>query len=135
MAALGNFNINDGLAVPVSRQFSIVDHDHGIYTWRYDNGSPVIGQPYIELRKIRDDQSSRKVRVKTVQPVMETVGSQNASGYTAPPKVAIVNTISTDFVINKRSTAAQIDDAYAFHFNASTVTQISDPIKKGLFGY
>jgi len=137
MAALANLTINDGLATPVARTFNIVDHNSSLVTWRYDNGAPLSGQPVANIQKLRDDNTSRKVRWRVVTPVMESIGSQNSQGYTAPPKVAFVNTAIGDFIINKRATTAQIDDLYAFFINGLAVaqTQVTDPIKKGLFGY
>lgn len=136
MAALANMTLNDGLGTPVARTFNFVDHGNGVYLWRYNIvGSSIAGCPYYELRKVRDDAQSRKIRAKTVQPVLESVGSQNAQGYTAPPKVAFLNTISTDIVINKRSLSAQVDDVYAFHINGLLNAQVSEPAKIGLFGY
>lgn len=136
MAALADMSLLDETdPTPISRVFAHIEHGNGVFLWRYDNGAPIIGQPYIELRKIRDDSNSRKVRLKSVGPVMESIGSQNASGYTAAPKVAFLNTISTDFVINKRSSVQQIDDLFAFHSNAMKHVQIWNPALRGLFGY
>lgn len=49
----------------------------------------------------------RRPRLKLTMYYMETV-SGSVDGYVAPPKVAYINTVQTDFVVNKRTAVSQI---------------------------
>lgn len=94
MASQANITVFDGAGTPVSHTFAPIDNkvlkDGTRYAlWReYNAALPTEACQYIECyqKKLAGGVLETKWFVYT--PVMESVGSQNAAGYTAPPKVA-----------------------------------------------
>lgn len=87
--------------------------------WREDTANaPIAAQSRIigEMEQLPKSGVYR-VNIKTVVPLMETVGSQNAAGYTAWPKVAHELTASTTFLFNARATKAERIFAHTLHGN------------------
>lgn len=108
MAAIANITVFDGAATPVSHTFVpiSVTRDKGLVEalWRENlSGVPVYGCPSIKATIQRLKSGVWKVDTRCVVPVMESVGSQNAAGYTAAPKVAYENTVVMTGFFHERS--------------------------------
>lgn len=97
MSQIANIVAFDGASTPVSHTFipvSVVrEKDEVIADWREALASvPVYAQPRVTMKLKRMASGVYRVSTRVSVPVMETVGSQNAAGYTAAPKVAYENT-------------------------------------------
>lgn len=108
MSQIANLVAFDGAATPVSHTFlpvSVVrEKDEVIADWREAVASvPVYAQPRVTMRLKRMGSGVYRVSSRVSVPVMETVGSQNAAGYTAAPKVAYENTVETVGYFHERS--------------------------------
>lgn len=109
MSAIANIVAYDGAATPVAHTFvpdSITQaNGETIAVYREQITSvPVYAQPMVTLRKKRMGSGVYRVSSRTEIPVMESVGSQNSAGYTAPPKVAHVLTKEDTGYFHERST-------------------------------
>lgn len=109
MSTIANIVAFDGAATPVSHTFTPVDvtREKGEVLAQYRemlSTVPVYAQPSVVLRKKQMNSGVYRVSVRTEVPVMESVGSQNAAGYTAPPKVAYVDSHETVGYFHMRST-------------------------------
>lgn len=108
MSQIANLVAFDGAATPVSHTFlpvSVVrEKDEVIADWREAIASvPVYAQPRVTMKLKRMGSGVYRVSSRVSVPVMETVGSQNAAGYTAAPKVAYENTVETTGYFHERS--------------------------------
>lgn len=108
MAAIANLVAFDGASTPVSHTFlpvSVVrDKDEVVAEWREALASvPVYAQPRVTMKLKRMGSGVYRVSSRVSVPVMETVGAQNAAGYTAAPKVAFENTVETVGYFHERS--------------------------------
>lgn len=108
MSAIANIVAYDGAATPVLHTFlpvSVVrDKDEVVAEWREALATvPVYAQPRITMKLKRMGSGVYRVSSRTSVPVMETVGSQNAAGYTAAPKVAYENTDENVGYFHERS--------------------------------
>lgn len=93
-------------------------------------GVPIHGQSSIEASMEELPKSGvYKVVIKTMVPVMETVGAVNASGYTSQPKVAHVLTGITTFLCSPRATNTERHYLQAVHQNivAGRATDAAPP--------
>lgn len=111
MAQIANITVYDGAATPVSHTLNAVSvtRDKGRVEalWREAiAGVPVYGQPYVRASIERLKSGVWKTETRVVVPVMESVGSQNAAGYTAAPKVAYENTVVMTGFFHERSDVA-----------------------------
>lgn len=109
MGQQANITVFDGAATPVSHTLvgeGIERLSDGTLkaTWKESNAA------IPDYAQIRATQLKRKlksgvwrVEIKAEVPVMEAVGAQNSSGYTAPPKVAYVDTTSMVGFYHERS--------------------------------
>jgi hypothetical protein len=77
-----------------------------------------------DYAQIRFTQTKRKLKSgvfrvgnRTEVPVMEAINAQNSSGYTAPPKVAYVDTLETVGYFHERSVVAGRRLARQLHLN------------------
>jgi hypothetical protein len=89
-----------------------------------------------DYAQIRFTQTKRKLKSgvfrvsnRTEVPVMEAINAQNSSGYTAPPKVAFVDTCETVGYFHERSTVASRRLCRQLHINilgsiSTTVTPV-----------
>lgn len=108
MSAIANIAVYDGAATPVlhtlvpvsvSRQGTDV-----LAEWREQVASlPAYAQVRASMKVSLLKSGVYKTEVKVVVPVMEAVLNQNAAGYTAAPKVAYENTITTVGFFHQRS--------------------------------
>jgi hypothetical protein len=101
MSALANITVFDGASTPVSHTLvgeQIVRAPDGTVSayWK----ESLVGVP--DYAQVRNTCSKRKlpsgvfrVSNRVEVPVMESISGQNASGYTAPPKVAYTDTVDT----------------------------------------
>lgn len=112
MSAQANIVAFDGAGVPVSHTLvgigTGVENDSVIFA---DWGERLASVPLDAQVRARMDRRTLKSGVQQVSltvsvPVMESVSGQNAAGYTAPPKVAYVDTIKVTGYFSSRSTIA-----------------------------
>lgn len=108
MSQIANLVAFDGAATPVSHTFapiSVVD-DKGVVTGLYRESLaavPLYGQPTVETWAFaRTKAGIYRTIVQVKVPVMESVLNQNASGYTAAPKVAHVVTARVEMISHER---------------------------------
>lgn len=110
MSAITTFAAFDGATTPVSHTFypeGVTDEPNGdlIANWKeivaatpeYASNRVVVSK-----RKLKSGVVRLSVRVQI--PVMESIAGQNASGYTAAPKVAYVDAGEMVFYAHPRST-------------------------------
>lgn len=141
MAQIANIVAYDGAATPVLHTFipvSVVrEKDEVIADWREAIASvPVYAQPRVTMRLKRLGSGVYRVSSRVSVPVMETVGSQNAAGYTAAPKVAYEDTIETIGYFHERSVitgrrlvrqlAVNIDNGVATSVTPVTTGPVAD---------
>jgi hypothetical protein len=108
MSAIANIVAFDGAASPVSHTFlpvSVVrEKEEVIAEWREAlSAVPVYAQPRVTMRMKKMGSGVYRVSSRVSVPVMETVGAQNAAGYTAAPKVAYENTQESIGYFHERS--------------------------------
>lgn len=136
MSAIANIVAFDGAATPVSHTFvpeSVTRGTNGEVTaiWREQLADvPVYAQPLHIMKKKRMNSGVYRVSSRTEVPVMESVGAQNAAGYTAPPKVAHVLTKEGTGLFHERSTIAERRLVRQLNINinggiATTVTPVT----------
>lgn len=109
MSAIANIVAFDGSATPVSHTFqpeSVTRQGSEVTAiWREQVANvPVYAQPLITMKLKRMNSGVYRVSSRTEIPVMESVGAQNAAGYTAAPKVAYVDTNEHIGLYHERST-------------------------------
>lgn len=141
MAQIANIVAYDGAATPVLHTFipvSVVrEKDEVIADWREAIASvPVYAQPRVTMRLKRLGSGVYRVSSRVSVPVMETVGSQNAAGYTAAPKVAYEDTVETIGYFHERSVitgrrlvrqlAVNIDNGVATSVTPVTTGPVAD---------
>jgi hypothetical protein len=92
-----------------------------------------------DYAQIRFIQTKRKLKSgvfrvtnRTEVPVMEAINAQNSSGYTAPPKVAYVDTMESVGYFHERSTTASRRLCRQLHLNicGSVATSVA-PVTTG----
>lgn len=111
MAAQAPITVFDGAATPVSHVLNPVDNkvDAGgtrVSIWRENVLTlPEEAQVRVELRQKKHPSRVTETRIRVVVPVMESISGQNASGYTAAPKVAYEDTFEQVSYAHPRSTA------------------------------
>lgn len=94
MAQQADIVVYDGAATPVAHTLKPVDNKvlkdgTRLAIWRENLASlPSEAQVRAELRQRELPSGVVETRFRVVFPVMESIGSQNAAGYTAAPKVA-----------------------------------------------
>lgn len=109
MSNIANIVAFDGAATPVSHTFTPIsvtrEGTKVTAEWRETGlAVPVMAQPRVVMSLERLKSGNYKAAQRTTVPVMEAVGSQNAAGYTAQPKVAFEDTIETVGFFSPRST-------------------------------
>ncbi len=111
MAQQSQITVFDGAATPVSHLFYPVDNKTDpktgarISTWRENNASvPNEAQASVILTQKVHPSKVVETRIRVNVPVMESVAGQNASGYTAAPKVAYVDSFEQVSYAHPRST-------------------------------
>ncbi len=111
MSNIADITVFDGAATPVSHTLKAVSvtREKGIVKaeWREAiAGVPVYAQVRASMIIEKMKSGVYRTEQRVVVPVMETVGSQNAAGYTAAPKVAYENTVVTIGYFHERSDVA-----------------------------
>lgn len=137
MSQIANLVAFDGAATPVSHTFlpvSVVrEKDEVIADWREAIASvPVYAQPRVTMKLKRMGSGVYRVSSRVSVPVMETVGSQNAAGYTAAPKVAYENTVETIGYFHERSdiTGRRLVRQLAVNIDGGVATSVA-PVTTG----
>lgn len=113
MAANGNIAIYDGKATPVLHTFYPVSAVGGKFIYREAvSGVPFLGQATLELdcSRLTPTNGVGVLKTKLTVPVMETIGSVNAAGYTSAPKVAHWLTKEEKWTFHSRSVEAERKD-------------------------
>jgi hypothetical protein len=111
MSSIANIVAYDGAGTPVIHTFTPISVTREtaakiVAEWRETSlAVPMMAQPRIavSLEKLRS--GNFKAVQRTTVPVMEAVGSQNAAGYTAAPRVAYEDTIEVTGFFSPRSTS------------------------------
>lgn len=111
MSQIANITVFDGAATPVSHTLVPVSvtREKGKVTalWRENLSSlPVYAQVSVSMSIETLKSGVYKVEQRTVVPVMEAILNQNASGYTAAPKVAYEDTVITTGYFHQRSSVS-----------------------------
>jgi len=112
MSQLANIIAFDGAATPVTHTFVgeqvAPDVDKSIVaSWKESAaGVPDYAQIRVVERKKRLPNGIFRVSMRVEVPVMESISGQNSSGYTAPPKVAYVDTTELVGYYSERSLIA-----------------------------
>nr|UJQ85799.1 MAG: hypothetical protein 2 [Leviviridae sp.] len=109
MSQLANITVFDGAATPVSH--TLVGEEvrviaDGSVVARYKEslpGVPDYAQVRVTMSKRKLPSGVFRVSVRGEVPVMESISGQNSSGYTAPPKVAYVDTSENVGFFHERS--------------------------------
>lgn len=111
MAGITSIPVYDGASTPVLHTLYpiSVTREKGKVTalWRESIGNlPTYAQVSLTASMEQLKSGVWKVESRVEVPVMEAVSGQNASGYTAAPKVAYVNTVITTGFFHERSDIA-----------------------------
>lgn len=110
MSAIANLVAFDGASTPVSHTFlpEGIDDDPStglMARWKEVIGStPEYASNRVTLSKRRLKSGVSRIAMRVEIPVMESVSGQNASGYTAAPKVAYVDAAEFVSYAHPRST-------------------------------
>lgn len=110
MSAIANVTAFDGQSTPVSHTFvaesvSRESKDSILATYKEAAaGVPDYAQGRLIIKRERLRSGTYRSSVRVELPVMESVSGQNASGYTAPPKVAYVDVVEVVNYASPRST-------------------------------
>ncbi len=110
MSAQSTITVFDGAATPVSHTLVPVDNktlaDGTRYSlWREALSTvPVNAQVRVEAKQATLKSGVIKTSIRVAVPVMESISGQNASGYTAAPKVAYEDIAETTVYSHPRST-------------------------------
>jgi hypothetical protein len=110
MSALANITVFDGAATPVSHTLvgeSIERLPDGTILAKWKEslaGIPDYAQVRCTMRKLKLPSGVFRVSCRTEVPVMESVGTTNALGYTSPPKVAYIDTLDSVGYYHERGT-------------------------------
>jgi len=110
MSAIADIIAFDGAATPVSHTFkagSVIRQTDGtiLANWKEANVSvPDAAQGKVFMSMQRQKSGIYRVQSRVEIPVMEAITNQNSSGYTAPPKVAYVDTVVTTGYFSERDT-------------------------------
>lgn len=109
MSAIANIVAYDGAATPVIHTFvpqSVTREGRKITAFYKEAVAsvPDAAQGRITLSLEQLPSKVYRVESRVEIPVMESISGQNSSGYTAPPKVAYVDTIQSTGFFSDRST-------------------------------
>lgn len=112
MAHQSAITVFDGATTPVTHTLQPVDNKVAkdgsrIAIWRENNPSlPVEAQIRIEMIQRELAGGMVETRVAAIVPVMEAINGQNASGYTAAPKIAYTDKAELRVMSHRRSTVS-----------------------------
>lgn len=110
MSAIADIVAYDGASTPVAHTFKPVSVTREgatvIALWKEANTSvPEAAQGTVTMTMKRTSSNVYRVSTRVSIPVMEAIAGNNASGYTAAPKVAYVDTVDTVGYFSDRGTA------------------------------
>lgn len=140
MAQIADITVYDGAATPVSHTLRAIQsqtNPSGVVEAVYRemlSGTPVYANVQATLRLKHLNSGVTRVDAEVAVPVMEAIGSQNAQGYTAAPRVAYVNRIVVTGYFHQRSTvtdrriAKQIAANLLNNVSTSVVAASSGPV-------
>lgn len=133
MSAQANIVAFDGAVAPVSHTFVGLGNEKdpalgNVAMWR----EAILANPLYANARITTYSKVLKSGVNRVElrvevPVMESVGAQNASGYTAPPKVAFTDQVSLVGYFHERSGIANRRLARQLCVNVSNNVSVTTP--------
>jgi hypothetical protein len=112
MAAIADITVYDGAGTPVSHTLKAIsvsrpDPASTLAEWQEKLTSvPDEAQVRVSARVTSLKSGITKVETRVVVPVMESISGQNASGYTAAPKVAYESTFVITEFSHKRATVS-----------------------------
>lgn len=143
MTAQANIVAFDGASTPVSHTLTPagtkIEKGVSIASWKENLGTvPDYAQVRFGTKKIKLGSGVHRVSARTEVPVMESISGQNASGYTAAPKVAYVDTLETTGYFHERSTIVGRRLARQLHQNlmgnvSTSVTPVTTGFAPELF--
>ncbi len=113
MSQLANITVFDGAATPVSHtlvgeQIEKLSDGTILARWKESlTGVPDYAQVRASMSKRKLPSGIFRTSIRLEVPVMEAVAGNNAAGYTAPPKVAYVNTVDIVGYFHERSLIAE----------------------------
>lgn len=113
MSAQANIVAFDGASTPVTHTFTgagtVVDVNDGfVADWREIVATvPTYAQLRVKTTQKQLKSGIWRVSMTVAVPVMEAIAGQNASGYTAAPKVAYTNTMQAVGYFDERATTAE----------------------------
>jgi hypothetical protein len=123
MGQQANITAFDGASTPVTHTLTgeeVARQSDGTVTAKWKESLTTVP----DYAQIRFTQTKRKLKSgvfrvgnRTEVPVMEAINAQNSSGYTAPPKVAYVDTLETVGYFHERSVVAGRRLARQLHLN------------------
>lgn len=129
MSQIAPIVIADGKSTPVNHTFGpVVSSPNAMYRESIST-LPVTGQGIVDITlKSQPMAAMQTVRIKLILPALETVSGQNASGYTAAPKVAYSNEVYLEFKLPSRGTVDQRKDLRVLASNLLKDAQIIDVV-------
>lgn len=111
MGQQANITVFDGAATPVTHTLvgeGVVRAADGSITATWKESTSLTIPDYAQIRikttKRKLPTGINRMSVRCEVPIMEAVGAQNSSGYTAPPKVAHTVTLEAVSYFHERST-------------------------------
>lgn len=109
MSAIANITVFDGASTPVSHTLLPISVSRDTKSVKAEWREVAAAVPaYAQVRASAElsllKSGVYKAELMVVVPVMESIAGQNASGYTAAPKVAYENTFKTTAFLHQRST-------------------------------
>lgn len=130
MSQIANIAVYDGADTPILHTLLPVEvtSEKGVTqsVWRENIPTlPTEAQVVSSLKKKTLPSGVVVVAFKTAVPVMESVSGANASGYTAAPKVAYVDTMETVSYQHPRSTSISRRTTRMLHTNMMNAIGIS----------
>ncbi len=122
MTAQTNITVFDGAGTPVSHTLVpdgvFREGNKMVAKWKESLSSvPDYAQIRVTLTRELLPSGIYKETTRTEIPVMETITNQNAQGYTAPPKVAYIDTLETVGYFSQRGTVTGRRLARQLHVN------------------
>lgn len=138
MSAQANITVYDGAAVPVAHallaigtMFDPVKGDVASYREGLA-GVPIGANVRVTVFRKKLKSGVTRCEIRAEVPVMESISGQNAAGYTAPPKIAFVDTCSIVNYSSARSTptSRRIARQLALNFAGNVLTSVT-PVTTG----
>lgn len=123
MSQQASITVFDGAATPVSHTLvgeSVSQDKDGTIIAQWKESLPAVpdyAQVRCTMKKRKLPSGVFRVSVRTEIPVMESVSGVNSSGYTAPPKVAYIDTLETVGYFSERGTLTSRRLARQMHIN------------------